>query len=180
MATAYRPEISSPEHCNLAESGYFLSGNRVLLSEAQTARVLREHLPLHQWTLTRWAAARLRGDINRLLPLLRLPDGAFRKRAPERWQGVKTCNFSAWRADLLKVNGLDEAYAGRWGLEDTDLVIRMLHAGIKHKSARFAAPVFHLWHKETDRSGFSENQRLLDDLIASRHTYAKLGVDQYL
>lgn len=167
-------------HRMLAEPGWFLSGNRVLLSECLTTRLLRERLPLHAWSNIRWAGARLQGDINRLLPLLRLPDGAFRKRNPERWKGVKTCNFSAWRNDLLNVNGFDEAYAGRWGLEDSDLAIRMIHAGIHHKNARFGASVFHLWHREADKSGFDENQRLLNDLIASRRHRAKLGVDQYL
>ncbi len=166
-------------HRELAEPGFFLSGNRVLLNEELTQRALRDKLPLHQWTLARWALARLQGDINRLLPLLRLPDGAFRRRNPERWQGVKTCNFSAWRADLIAVNGFDEAYAGRWGLEDSDLAIRLIHAGIKHKNARFGASVFHLWHREADKRGFEENQRLLDDLIASGRSRARLGVDQY-
>jgi len=168
------------QHRRLAEPGYFLSGNRTLLSEPFTAQVLRQHLPLYDWGLPRWLGAWVKRDINRWLPLLRLPDGAWRRREPDRWKGVKTCNLSAWRKDLLAVNGFDESYAGIWGLEDSDLVIRLLHAGIKHKSARFAAPVFHLWHKEADRSGFAENQRLLDELIASRRTYAKLGVDQYL
>lgn len=167
-------------HQMLAEPGCFLSGNRVLLSERLTERVLRDHLPLHQWSFAQWMAARLRGDINRLLPLLRLADGAFRKRHPERWEGVKTCNFSAWRADLIKVNGFDEAYAGRWGLEDSDLAIRLIHAGIKHKNARFGASVFHLWHREADKRGFDENRRLLDNLIASKRYRAQLGVDQYL
>jgi hypothetical protein len=157
-----------------------LSGNRTLLSERFTSEVLHQHLLLYDWSLPRWLGAWLKRDINRWLPLLRLPDGAWRRREPDRWKGVKTCNFSAWRKDLLAVNGFDESYAGVWGLEDSDLVIRLLHAGIKYKSARFAAPVFHLWHKEADRSGFAENQRLLDELIASRRTYAKLGVDQYL
>lgn len=167
-------------HRLLAEPGYFLSGNRVLLSEALTVRALREQLPLYDWTFARWAVARLQGGINRLLPLLRLPDGGFRRRTPERWQGVKTCNFSAWRKDLLAVNGFDEAYAGRWGLEDSDLAIRLIHAGIKHKNARFGASVFHLWHREADKRGFDENQRLLDELIASKRSRAQLGVDQYL
>ena len=77
------------------------------------------------------------------------------------------------------MNGLDETYSG-WGLEDSDLVIRLLHAGIKHKSARFAAPLFHLWHAENDRSRLTENQRQLDALIASSRTQAALGVDRYL
>lgn len=167
-------------HRMLAEPGCFLSGNRILLSEGLTARVLSEHLPLYQWTLAEWLAARLRGDINRLLPLLRLPDGSFRKHAPERWQGIKTCNFSAWRSDLLRVNGFDEAYAGRWGLEDSDLAIRLIHADIKHKNARFGASVFHLWHREADKRGFDENRLLLNELITSRRYRAQLGVDQYL
>lgn len=167
-------------HRELAEPRCFLSGNRILLSGSLTERVLREQLPLYDWGLLPWMRAWLTRDINRWLPLIRLPDGPFRKFSAKRWEGVKTCNFSAWRADLVSVNGFDEAYAGRWGLEDSDLTVRMLHAGIRHKSARFAAPVFHLWHREYDRSGFSENQRLLDELIASQRTRARIGVDQYL
>lgn len=167
-------------HRELAEAGCFLSGNRILLSEAFTARALRERLTLYDWSTARWLGAWVMGDINRWLPLVRLADGAFRRRAPARWEGVKTCNFSAWRADLIAVNGFDESYAGRWGLEDSDLVIRLLHAGIKHKSARFAAPVFHLWHKQADRRGFEENRRLLAALLASTRTRAVLGVEQYL
>jgi glycosyltransferase involved in cell wall biosynthesis len=166
-------------HARLAEPGYFLSGNRVLLSEAFTARALTERLPLHRWDAWLWLRAWLRGDVNRCLPLLRLPDGAFRRRSPARWEGVKTCNLSAWRANLLQVNGLDESYAG-WGLEDSDLVIRLLRAGVKHKSARFAAPLFHLWHPEQDRSSLPENQRRLDEILASDRVAAVRGVRQYL
>jgi predicted glycosyltransferase involved in capsule biosynthesis len=127
----------------------------------------------------RWLGAWLRRDINRLLPLVRLPDGAFRKRGAAEWEGAKTCNLSATRADLLHVNGLDERYAG-WGLEDSDLVIRLLHAGVRHKSARFAAPVFHLWHHENDRAHLRENQERLDDVLHSYRVRAVEGVEQYL
>lgn len=166
-------------HCRLAEPGRFLAGNRVLLSARLTERVLRERVPIHEWDGWRWLRAWLARDAKRIWPLLILPDGAFRRLRPQRWYGVKTCNLSAWRGDLLAVNGLDETYAG-WGLEDSDLVIRLLHAGIRHKSARFATPVYHLWHRESDRGRLAENQRLLDDLIASARTRAALGVDQYL
>ena len=91
---------------------------------------------------------------------------------------MKTCNLAAWRDDLLRVNGLDETYSG-WGLEDSDLVIRLLHAGVQHKSARFAAPVFHLWHNENDRSRLAENQRLVDALMQSKRSVAVLGVNRY-
>jgi glycosyltransferase involved in cell wall biosynthesis len=165
-------------HLALAERGWFLAGNRVLLSARFTRRVLDEAIPIHAWSTARWLAAWARRDVNRALPLLALPDGGFRRRSPARWEGVKTCNLSAWRADLMRVNGFDESYSG-WGLEDSDLVIRLLHAGVKHKSARFAAPVFHLWHAEHDRSRLAENRRRLDELLASGRVEAALGVGQY-
>ena len=166
-------------HGKLAEPGFFLAANRVLLSEALTRRVLAERLPVHHWSWGKWLAAWTKGDVNRLLPLFRLPDGAFRKRSPQQWKGVKTCNLSAWRADLVGVNGLDELYTG-WGLEDSDLVIRLLRAGIHHKSARFAAPVFHLWHPENRHTLSAENQRRLEEILASTRIEASIGVNRYL
>jgi predicted glycosyltransferase involved in capsule biosynthesis len=79
----------------------------------------------------------------------------------------------------MRINGFDESYSG-WGLEDSDLAIRLIHAGIRHKSARFATPVFHLWHRENDRSRLDENQKLLDEIIASARIEARIGVSQYL
>ena len=166
------------QHRQLAERGWFVAGNRMLLSRTFTRRVLQNALPLHARSFGAWLIAWAKRDINRVLPMVILPDGDFRKSAPQRWEGVKTCNLAAWREDLVRVNGLDEAYSG-WGLEDSDLVIRLLHAGVRHKSARFAAPVFHLWHAENDRSRLPENQRRLDALIASPRTTAELGVNRY-
>jgi glycosyltransferase involved in cell wall biosynthesis len=165
-------------HLALAARGCFLAGNRMLLSQDFTHEVLDARVPIHRWTAAQWLGAWVRREVNRALPLVRLPDGAFRKRNPARWAGVKTCNFSCWRADLVRVNGFDERYSG-WGLEDSDLVIRLLHAGVTHKSARFAAPVFHLWHRENDRTQLAENQRRLDEILGSPRVEALAGLDQY-
>lgn len=168
------------QHRRLAQPGRFLAGNRALLNEAFTREALEKKLPIHAWTLIQWREAAARGDINRWLPLVELPGrGVLRNLQPRRWRGAKTCNLSAWRADLLRVNGLDEAYSG-WGLEDSDLVVRLLHAGVWHKSARYAAPVLHLWHRENDRGNLPENQRRLRELLGSSRITAQLGVSQYL
>ena len=166
------------QHQVLAEPEFFLSGNRVLLSPSFTQLVLAQHAPIHQWRAARWLRAWVSRDVNRLLPLLKLPDTSFRKRSPRQWEGVKTCNLSLWRTDFMRVNGFDESYSG-WGLEDSDLAIRLIHAGIHHKSARFATPAFHLWHRENDRSRLSKNQKLLDEIIASERIEARVGVRQY-
>ena len=172
------PRFFLRRHVALAERGAFLAGNRILLSEAFTKHVLKERLPIHEWSPARWLAAWARRDVNRALPLFMLPDAGWRTNSPRRWEGVKTCNFSAWRADLARANGFDERYAG-WGLEDSDLVIRLTHAGVRHKSARFAAPVFHLWHPENDRTQLAENRARLDEILASDRVVALEGLDRY-
>lgn len=164
-------------HKQLAEPGYFLGSNRVLLSAELTARVVCERIPIHAWSGIEWARHWLRHDINRMLPLVKLPDGLFRKWSPNRWSGIKTCNLSAWRADLVRVNGLDASYEG-WGLEDSDLVIRLLHAGVKHKNARFAATMFHLWHPAHDRTQLPANQERLQNLFRSNTVRATIGLDE--
>lgn len=165
-------------HAMLAEAGWFLAGNRVLLSESFTRRALADGMALHAWGALSWARAWLTRDANRLMPLVSLGDRAWRKRQPDRWEGVKTCNLSAWRRDLVAVNGLDESYTG-WGMEDSDLVVRLRRAGVRHKSARFAAPVFHLWHRENDRSRLPENQARLREVLSSTQVRSRVGLDQY-
>lgn len=165
------------DHRKLMEPGWFLSGNRILLSRAFTETVLNDGIPIHAWTLSEWIPARLEGRVNRILPLLKLP-GFWRKRNRSQWEGVKTCNLSAWKADLVRVNGFDESYSG-WGLEDSDLVIRLIRAGIRHKSARFSSTVYHLWHPENDRSNLEENRRRLESILQSNEIRATLGMDRY-
>jgi glycosyltransferase involved in cell wall biosynthesis len=168
------------QHRLLSEPGCFISGNRLLLSQAFTQRVLGEKIPVHRWNKWEWLRARRQGHIARLLPLLRLPNISWmRKVLPRRWQGAKTCNLAAFRADLLRVNGLDESYTG-WGQEDSDLVVRLIRAGIINKSARFSAPVLHLWHNENDRSHLAENLDRLQQVLSATNIRAMKGVDQYL
>lgn len=162
-------------HRALAERGWFLSGNRILLSEDFTRVVLLDGIPIHAWRAPRWVRVRLQRDANRLLPLLTLPDGVWRKRRPGEWRGAKTCNLSVWRDDLLRIDGFDESYSG-WGLEDSDLAIRLLRSGISHKNARYAAPVFHLWHAENDRSKLIKNQQRLDEILQSQRVRARIGI----
>lgn len=171
------PPTFVARHRRLAEPGWFVAGNRILLPEGFTREVLARRLPIQRWGAGRWLAAWLARDANRLLPLLTLPAGArFRSAQPDRWQGVKTCNLAVWRSDLVRVNGLDESYEG-WGLEDSDLAIRLLHAGVRHRSARFYAPLFHLWHRESDRGGLARNQERLEALLASDTVRAARGLD---
>jgi predicted glycosyltransferase involved in capsule biosynthesis len=80
----------------------------------------------------------------------------------------------------VAVNGFDHVFEG-WGYEDSDLVIRLIHHGVKRKEGRFAVPVLHLWHKQNDRSEQQENyQRLMARLAQADFVRAEKGVSQYL
>ena len=166
-------------HRSLAERGWFVAGNRVLLNEAFSHDVTARQLPIFAWSAAQWREIKQAGGVNRLSPLRRIPlPGVLRKLGGRRWQKVRTCNFSLFRTDFAAVNGFDESYTG-WGLEDSDLAIRLIRAGVRHKSARFAAPVFHLWHREFDRRQLPENADRLATVLASDRVTAARGLDQY-
>jgi len=55
------------------------------------------------------------------------------------------CNFSCWKEDMVKVNGWDNNFQGL-GREDVELDNRLKRSGIKPKSVKFLARVFHIYH----------------------------------
>jgi len=165
-------------HRRLARSDWFVVGNRILLSETLTASVLAGGRPVFWYTLMEFLKARRRGEINRLLPLVRLPDGCFRLLRPRRWQGAMTCNLAVWRDDFYRVNGFDEDFVG-WGHEDAEFVGRLINSGVFRKEGRFAAPVLHLWHHNQHRGREAGNLQRLHDHLAKRLTWADAGVDRY-
>jgi glycosyltransferase involved in cell wall biosynthesis len=162
-------------HRRLAEPGWFVTGNRVLLSQELTAAVLREGLEPEHWSLATWLRQRVHGGINRLAPLLPLPLGPLRKWRPRAWRGARSCNLAVWRADLEKVDGFDAAFSG-WGREDSDFLVRLLHAGVRRKDGEFATGVLHLWHPEADRSRLPHNDRQLNQSRTDRRVRAVSGL----
>jgi glycosyltransferase involved in cell wall biosynthesis len=162
-------------HRRLAEPGWFVTGNRILLSPALTEAVLAQGLPAETWSFAELVRHSLRRGVNRLLPALRLPLGPLRKLLRGRWQGAQTCNLAVARGDLDRVDGFDTSYTG-WGLEDSDLVVRLLRAGVQRKDGRFAIGVLHLWHAPNDRSGFAANQVQLDAAIHGGRIRALRGL----
>jgi glycosyltransferase involved in cell wall biosynthesis len=162
-------------HRRLAAPGWFVTGNRILLSFSLTEKVLREKLAPETWNLAGWLVERWRGGVNRLSALLRLPLGPLRRLRQQAWRGARSCNLAVWRSDLDRVDGFDADYSG-WGKEDSDIIVRLLHAGVRRKDGVFATGVLHLWHAEADRARLAENERKLSDIIASDNIRAQRGL----
>jgi glycosyltransferase involved in cell wall biosynthesis len=161
-------------HRALAEPGWFVTGNRILLSRQLTEAVLAQALPAERWDFATLLGQRLRGGVNRLLPALRLRLGPLRKFRRGSWVNAQTCNLAVARRDLDRVDGFDASYTG-WGLEDSDLVVRLLHAGVRRKDGRFATGVLHLWHAPNDRSQLPANRARLEEVMRGTRVVALRG-----
>lgn len=162
-------------HRALAERGWFVAGNRVLLSRELTQRLLSESLELERWTIAQWLGARVSRGINRLAPLISLPLGPLRKIQAHAWRGARGANIAIWRSDLVAVDGFDSGFAG-WGREDSDLFVRLIRAGVHRKDGRYATGVLHLWHAEADRTRLSKNEQRLGEVLAGNRFLARKGL----
>lgn len=162
-------------HRRLAERGWVVSGSRVLLSRKATEQILSDEIAVETWPAARWLHERLTRRTNRLLPLVGLPDGRWRKVRAGDWRPVRSCNLAMWRDDLMRLDGFDSSYTG-WGLEDSDLAIRALRAGLRHKSGRFATAVIHLWHPKGSADVGDANGDRFERLILSNRIKAERGL----
>lgn len=166
-------------HRALSQPGCLVSGSRILMSEGLTRRVLEENIDVAgagAATKLRW---RLAGDLNKTLqPFgLRWPD-LGRTRRNFSWRRIKSCNLGVWRSDLERVNGFDESFVG-WGYEDSDLVLRLFHAGVARKDGALATEVFHLWHREARRDQETSNRAVVLERAESRITQATVGLREH-
>ncbi len=167
-------------HLLLSEIGYFIAGNRILLNERFTQEIIRNEFDLQSVSIIKWLFYAASKKSNNFLHWLRFGLNArWRKLRQTNWRYPKGCNIGMWKIDYLMINGYDESFVG-WGHEDADLFIRLIHAGIKIKDGRFAAPVYHLWHKVNDRSNEAGNMaRLIARVNDNSIIRAVEGVDKY-
>jgi glycosyltransferase involved in cell wall biosynthesis len=165
------------QHRKLAEPGYMVTGSRILLSQAFSARVLTENIDLQSLSLGEKLRYRLQGLGKVAQLLVKLPD-AGRRRHRFSFRRIKGCNMAFWRSDLERVNGFDESFRG-WGYEDSDAVARLFHAGVMRKDGAFSTEVFHLWHREAKRDQASSNQHIVLERMKTRETQAARGLREH-
>ena len=130
----------------------------MLLTREFTQEIIQANPPflLHQWGIWHWFLAKRKNKINRFMPCFkwRPLNKLVNYFSHQKWQGAKTCNLAVFKKDLIQINGFDESFTG-WGFEDSDLIVRLMKAGVKRKEARFYAPVIHLWHADRRRVTFA-------------------------
>ncbi|HEX6427703.1 MAG TPA: glycosyltransferase family 2 protein [Niastella sp.] len=160
------------DHVRAARPGHFIGGSRVLLSEDLSQQVFKNN---QQPSIFQ------KGVHNKLnavhAPAIALFIELFKKE--KGLYNLRGCNMSFWRKDLLAVNGYNEQITG-WGREDTELVIRLYNKGIQRVYFKLQGIVYHLYHKEYDRTSVLKNDDVVKQAIANKLTWCEKGIAQYL
>lgn len=156
------------DHIALAEEGYFVQGKRVLVGK--DAMVYFNHHHANSFAAL-WKMA-LTGRLSNTHHLIRIPYAISIRN--KKLAGIKSCNMSFFRQDVLAVNGFNEDYIG-WGNEDSDLACRFIKYGLTKKTAPFRAICFHLWHP-TNKTVGDLNKKLLNETISSNACFCENGI----
>jgi glycosyltransferase involved in cell wall biosynthesis len=153
------------QHRRLAEPGHMVTGSRILSDKV----LAQEMLSWSHWSFERFKRHalryRLRGGLNKLLPLLvKFGDHSRRLYSSFVWRRIKGCNMACWRSDARAIGGFDESLLG-WGHEDADFVFRLQAHGVIRKSGAWATEVIHIFHQVRDQSNDKNNRERLNEKI---------------
>jgi glycosyltransferase involved in cell wall biosynthesis len=161
------------DHATMARPGFFTQGVRVNADAALSARLLGapDRLP--------GALSPGMGFLRRAYLLHSPPLSAAMRRAANAFVAVKSCNFAAWRQDLVRVNGFNEEMVG-WGPEDKELCARLGHAGVRRQTLLFGGIAWHLHHPAASRDALPANLAVLDATRRQGTVRCAQGVDSHL
>ena len=146
-------------HAQHAEMGYFLSGGYCKLNIELSQRIDLDSIANTKCFDVKWLrshsnlgikqAIKISSDvqISKFLDFITPTSATF-----------NNCNSSAWKADLIAINGYDERM--QYGGPDRELGERLINHGIKPKQIRHQAICLHLDHPRSYKTKASLEKNL--------------------
>ncbi|AEH44569.1 glycosyl transferase family 2 [Thermodesulfatator indicus DSM 15286] len=157
------------DHLFLAEKGYFVQGKRILVGqkiepffsykEANSLIFLLKAILTNK--ISNW---------HHIFRIKKFP--CFKNR---KLRGIKGCNMSFFKEDLIAINGFNEDFIG-WGREDSELVVRCYNYGLYRKEHPFLAICFHLWHPPAPKNNLLKNELLLEKILKTDKYFCDNGI----
>ncbi len=159
------------DHLALAEKKTFFQGKRILVGKVVSRSFTYAHTkrPLR---LIRYA---LSGGLSNSHHLIRLP--SFPSFHTRKESGIRSCNMSFLREDIVAVNGFNEDFTG-WGREDSELAARFYRYGLQKREHPFMAICFHLWHEQNSTDQLKANDAILEKSIRSKEYFCRNGLEK--
>lgn len=164
-------------HVSQAERGHYLSGGYCKLSMDLSRTITKENIVSRESFDLKWL--RSIGSVGlsqsrKLYVRGRLAD--FLDTVTTAKPTFNNCNSSAWKSDLLAVNGYDERM--QYGGSDREIGERLRNYGIVGKQIRHRAIVLHLDHPRgymTDES-IEKNLRIRKDTRQLKMSWTPHGI----
>ena len=154
------------DHIQLSEESKWIQGRRAFVGQKHVSAYFPGVTNFYKW----WILGRTSG----LAKGFRWPGGCW-ERTDQAISRIISCNMGVWARDMERVNGFDESYQG-WGLEDTDLGVRLYNAGLQRKIVYGRAVIHHLNHPESPRQELHSNQSKLDRTIKRKSIRCQKGL----
>lgn len=149
-------------HAARAKAGYSLSGGYFKLPMVTSEAIQIDDINTGRCFEPSWLHAH--GLPARLKAFKKLDATPVQARWLNRLTPTR-CNFkgsngSAWRDDVLRINGFDERMA--YGSEDREFGVRLLNAGVRPQHVRYDAICLHLDHPRgyVDPAAYAWNREL--------------------
>ena len=163
------------DHKRHAQIGRYIQGSRVLIDKNTTLKALQTGIfsfsPFSSGITNRFNAMHF--------PMLSTAVSQFMSKK-QNHHGVRGCNMSFMKSDLIKVNGFNEAFIG-WGREDSECIIRMLNSGIERFNLRLGGIAYHLWHKEhVNPELLEKNNQELEYALREQRVFCSVGLHQHV
>ncbi|MCA0132094.1 glycosyltransferase family 2 protein [Winogradskyella alexanderae] len=159
------------DHLVMAKKNTFLYGSRVNIKESHLQKLFKKK----QISFNFFSKGIKKRGRTLRLPFL----SSFYKEQDKRSSKLRGCNMSFWRDDFIKVNGFNENLVG-WGIDDSEMIQRLLNIGVKGKRLKFRGIVYHIYHNEQSKDHIHLNKEIEDNTTKNKITHIPFGVQQYL
>jgi glycosyltransferase involved in cell wall biosynthesis len=166
------------DHWQEREPGKVLLGRRVETSARWSQHLSMDAITSGAFDRYGWREWRdgLRGEALRLEDGLRIRSRFVRTILLRTVRGMLGSNFSAWKHDLVAINGFDELYNGPGCGEDSDIEFRLSLIGVTGKSLRNLAVQYHVHHPVTKVSDACWDR--FQDVQQKREPRCRFGLER--
>ncbi|MEL1263092.1 glycosyltransferase family 2 protein [Pseudoxanthomonas putridarboris] len=166
-------------HARQAEPGRFLSGGYCKLSMKSSKAIGADDIREGRCFDPGWLRAQDRLGFSNTLKLGATPfTGKLLDRITTARATFNNCNSSAWKADLLAINGYDERM--KYGGPDRELGERLENHGIRGKQIRHRAVCVHLDHARgyKTQESVQRNLEIRAQTRAGKVTWTPYGIEK--
>ncbi len=164
-------------HLKLREKGYFLSGGYHKLPMSLSELITKDDIVSERCFDVKWL---LENGMKPSFKNNKLTAKGFKSRllnfitpTTPSWNGH---NSSAWKNDILTVNGFDERM--EYGGEDRELGERLINNNIKGKQIRYSTTCIHLDHARgyVNEKALAVNKRIRQETKENKSIWTKYGI----